>query len=431
MLSPRKIIAIGLDYYLCEDGGRIGFAWDDDCELVEQKPANQPKFNIGEWVIFNNRSHDSVYQIEKIENYQYTLRHILGGSMPLSFSNEKLIRHWNIEDAKNGDVLTDGKMIVIFKFEEPSYRQYIIIIAYIGLDSGGYIQITDDTWRLGIDKAKPATKEQRDLLFSKMKEAGYEWDADKKELKKMITPIFNIGDTIIKKHNSDINKFGQFTITNITGGKYWYNDRIICDISEQYEWELVEQKPISFDASASVSYDNIIWGAKDYELHEATYFIPKGFYAEIEGDKVIIKRGEQKPAEWSEKDEKMFMNIYNTLEGLSADSYAGELKLLKSLKDRVQPKQEWSDKDEYQFNTILHGIDLKKELYKKEGNAAETERYQRQYIWLKSLKDRVQPQPKVGWNEDDENKISSILYLLHELNNYNFDDWLKSFKYRN
>ena len=31
----------------------------------------------------------------------------------------------------------------------------------------------------------PATKEQRDLLFAKMKEAGYEWDAEKKELKKI------------------------------------------------------------------------------------------------------------------------------------------------------------------------------------------------------------------------------------------------------
>jgi len=31
----------------------------------------------------------------------------------------------------------------------------------------------------------PATKEQRDLLFQKMKEAGYEWDAGKKELKKI------------------------------------------------------------------------------------------------------------------------------------------------------------------------------------------------------------------------------------------------------
>ena len=29
----------------------------------------------------------------------------------------------------------------------------------------------------------PATKEQRDLLFQKMKEAGYKWDFMKKELK--------------------------------------------------------------------------------------------------------------------------------------------------------------------------------------------------------------------------------------------------------
>ena len=63
--------------------------------------------------------------------------------------------------------------------------------------------------------------------------------SEKKELKKIV-PIFNIGDTIAKKHNSDINKFGQFTITDITGGKYWYNSRIICDITEQDEWELVE-----------------------------------------------------------------------------------------------------------------------------------------------------------------------------------------------
>ena len=31
----------------------------------------------------------------------------------------------------------------------------------------------------------PATKGQRDTLFAKMKEAGYEWDAEKKEVKKI------------------------------------------------------------------------------------------------------------------------------------------------------------------------------------------------------------------------------------------------------
>ena len=39
MLSPRKIISIGKDCYRCEDRGCIGFAWEDDYEIVEQKPA--------------------------------------------------------------------------------------------------------------------------------------------------------------------------------------------------------------------------------------------------------------------------------------------------------------------------------------------------------------------------------------------------------
>lgn len=44
-----------------------------------------------------------------------------------------------------------------------------------------------------------------------------------------------------------------------------------------------EQKP-TFDVE-------IPFGAKDSELIEATYFIPKGYYAEITGNEVRIKRG--------------------------------------------------------------------------------------------------------------------------------------------
>ena len=36
-----------------------------------------------------------------------------------------------------------------------------------------------------LDGSHPATKEQRDLLFQKMEEEGYQWDAEKKELKKI------------------------------------------------------------------------------------------------------------------------------------------------------------------------------------------------------------------------------------------------------
>lgn len=66
-------------------------------------------------------------------------------------------------------------------------------------------------------------------------------EAFKHDKSKGDAPLFRIGNTIIRKHSSDINKFGRFTITDIAGGKYWYNDRIICDISEQGEWELIER----------------------------------------------------------------------------------------------------------------------------------------------------------------------------------------------
>lgn len=50
---------------------------------------------------------------------------------------------------------------------------------------------TGGSWR--VFTAYPATKEQRGLLFSKMKKAGYEWDEKKKELRK-IQPHYDIAN---------------------------------------------------------------------------------------------------------------------------------------------------------------------------------------------------------------------------------------------
>lgn len=85
----------------------------------------------------------------------------------------------------------------------------------------------------------------------------------------------------------------------------------------------------------------IPFGARDSELQEEIYYIPKGFHAEIEGNKVVIKQGEQKPT-WSEVDEWKFSDIMALLRGGENCHYnTPELfEWLKSLKDRVQPKQE-------------------------------------------------------------------------------------------
>ena len=93
-------------------------------------------------------------------------------------------RTWTIEDAKDGDVLftssTASHETFIFKSidEKGNAECYFAYDSEDGFREGKYHFIGRAT------NCKPATKEQRDLLFQKMKEAGYEWDAEKKELKK-------------------------------------------------------------------------------------------------------------------------------------------------------------------------------------------------------------------------------------------------------
>lgn len=149
---------------------------------------NGPRFDVGDWVVFITS--ESVYQVEKKENYEYTLRHILGGSMCLPFSNEKLIREWTIKDAKDGDVLS-----FYSEYKGNKLFQTGIIEKYVGKHGGCsntfkiYVGVNWDNKLqmgkyMGCSDIYPATKEQRDALMKAMNDAGYEWNAKNKELKK-------------------------------------------------------------------------------------------------------------------------------------------------------------------------------------------------------------------------------------------------------
>ena len=83
----------------------------------------------------------------------------------------------------------------------------------------------------------------------------------------------------------------------------------------------------------------ILFGAKDSELQEVTYYIPKGFHAEIDDDKVVIKKGE-KTAKWSEEDEKIALSIEQIMNCASLLNIVPEKinkvrTWLKSLKQRI------------------------------------------------------------------------------------------------
>ena len=143
----------------------------------EQKPiANvEPKFKVGDWIVCGKL----VTQITSIENDGYTN----SDQGFISFETAKKFHLWTIKDAKDGDVIfyDDGWTCIFKNIHGIWYSSYCFITAD-GEFYTGYERHAVDAKLNG--NANPATKEQRDLLFQKMKEAGYEWDSEKKELKK-------------------------------------------------------------------------------------------------------------------------------------------------------------------------------------------------------------------------------------------------------
>ena len=225
-------------------------------EQGEQNPADkiEPKFHKGEWLCENEPNNYARFiQILEIVNVQCKERYRISRDIHndediVEFDFvEKYYHKFGIQDAKDGDVLvmqkTDVTYESIFIFKKIENDCIIQYLHYFITDAGekvcearsidGFLGFVGTT-------VHPSTKEQRDTLEKAMTDAGCKFDFDKKELKKIVVPKFNVHDCVIKKHNSNINDFGSFTITDITGGKYWYNNRIICDISEQDEWELYE-----------------------------------------------------------------------------------------------------------------------------------------------------------------------------------------------
>ena len=149
--------------------------------FVEQKPADkvEPMFHEGDWVVQGC----NILKIRCVGDEYYCYETVGGYVDDMLVSEIDSLYHlWTIQDAKDGDVLSDGTTIFIFKdlLSDGSVMSY----CDYDTDSGDSDAFCPLSVNLMCSKITPTTKEQRDLLFSKMKDANYEWDAEKKELKK-------------------------------------------------------------------------------------------------------------------------------------------------------------------------------------------------------------------------------------------------------
>lgn len=148
-----------------------------------------PEFKLGDWICNNLYSlhitaiNDGKYYFNSGDSYSY-------GDIKFINNNYHL---WTIKDAKPGDVLAccDNKPFIFKGFFDLNFPN--CLAAYCGVTlENQFVHCNGKTFWTNQD-VKPATKEQCNLLFQKMHEAGYEWDAEKNELKKI---EFNPDDLI-------------------------------------------------------------------------------------------------------------------------------------------------------------------------------------------------------------------------------------------
>ena len=142
------------------------------------KPADkvEPKFKVSDWIVQENVG---VYKVIEVCESWYEVIDNKDKHYSIGFDKEYMCHLWTIQDAKDGDVLANRNIICIYKKRKSEH----LIKVYSNYSLAEGVEVIDAT--IGDFNLYPATKEHRDTLFAKMKEAGYEWDSNSKELHKI------------------------------------------------------------------------------------------------------------------------------------------------------------------------------------------------------------------------------------------------------
>ena len=173
-----------------------------------------------------------------------------------------------------------------------------------------------------------------------------------------------------------------------------------------------------------------------HRLSDSTFeYGAEGGYVGATKEKMLAwleKQAEQKVS-CNEEDEENFGKLHRLIvicqgkkKFIPSDEYDKLDNWLKSLKERVQPQsmQEWDEEDEKMLDNCI-------------GLIQEIDSTQEEQNWLNSLKDRVQPQPKQEWSEKDNERIERIYHFIwknrkgdtSEIYQQEQDaEWLKSLK---
>ena len=356
----------------------------------EQKPTDkvEPKFKINDFIVNNNSG--CVSQVTEIRDDEYCI-------WPLYSKEEAYLRFiyidndyhlWTIQDAKDGDVLYMDNGLSTCTFIYKSINN-VVIQKYASYNKFGF----EGTTYLVLNDGYvcPATKEQRDLLFQKMHETGYEWDAEKKELKKIEqkhTPKHKVGDTIYYNSFGDVKSMIVANVTTDSTDNPMYEDE---NGNIVFEEDLIEYNTARSEESSAFKdkllelFQRFRWYCKDKNQTNGDIIDYVNAHIQELIDTVQNKS-------WSNEDER---NLNDAILFIETGTYSLDknnlINWLKSLKDRVlpQPKQEWSVDDERTYRSVLYGFER---------------HFPLNYVQQEFVKSHIQPQNT--WKPSKEQMIA-------------------------
>lgn len=156
----------------------------DNANYIKPTYKVEPKFHKGDWII-NNRGQIYLIDIILTNCYHITSTDKVEANSWVTNIDEDF-RLWSIEDAKNGDVLATenerfgASFVAIYK-SSCDNNLHFNSHCCIGYSETFY----GSSERHFVKNIHPATKEQRELLFTKMEKNGYKWDAENKRIIKL------------------------------------------------------------------------------------------------------------------------------------------------------------------------------------------------------------------------------------------------------
>ena len=201
------------DWYVSKVDGKIH-------NIYHSVDKIEPKFKVGDWVVQENIG---TYKVVEVCESWYEVIDSQNNHYSIGFDKEYMCHLWTIQDAKDGDVLINNTIVLIVDHFGTFENRPIIYSWYFADSNKFYGMGPSEPDRWEVEGFLPATKEQRDLLFQKMKAAGYEWDAEKKELKKIEENKGNLGG-ISPNWSEEDKDFMYDTLSNLTELKDRYGE---------------------------------------------------------------------------------------------------------------------------------------------------------------------------------------------------------------